>query len=71
MYMCLQILELCPRKPAHYHYSPNVANSCVVFYIQVLASQKRLENKYKAAQQASDDWFFFFACDMQLQSLKQ
>ncbi|KAH7685064.1 PspA/IM30 protein [Dioscorea alata] len=24
---------------------------------QVLASQKRLENKYKAAQQASDDWY--------------
>ncbi|KAE8692379.1 Membrane-associated protein VIPP1 [Hibiscus syriacus] len=24
---------------------------------QVLASQKRLENKYKAAQQASEDWY--------------
>jgi phage shock protein A len=24
---------------------------------QVLASQKRLENKYKAAEQASDDWY--------------
>ncbi|XP_020599392.1 probable membrane-associated 30 kDa protein, chloroplastic [Phalaenopsis equestris] len=24
---------------------------------QVLASQKRMENKYKAAQQASDDWY--------------
>uniref|UniRef100_A0A7N2MWE2 Uncharacterized protein n=1 Tax=Quercus lobata TaxID=97700 RepID=A0A7N2MWE2_QUELO len=24
---------------------------------QVLASQKQLENKYKAAQQASEDWY--------------
>ena len=24
--------------------------------LKVLASQKQLENKYKAAQQASDDW---------------
>lgn len=24
--------------------------------LKVLASQKRLENKYKAAQQASEDW---------------
>lgn len=27
-----------------------------VFPMKVLASQKRLENKYKAAQQASEDW---------------
>lgn len=26
------------------------------FFLKVLASQKRLENKYKSAEQASDDW---------------
>lgn len=26
------------------------------FWVKVLASQKQLENKYKAAQQASEDW---------------
>jgi len=25
-------------------------------FLEVLASQKRLENKYKAAQQASEEW---------------
>lgn len=28
--------------------------------LQVLASQKQLENKYKAAQQTADDWYNFF-----------
>lgn len=26
-------------------------------FLKVLASQKRLENKYKAAEQASEDWY--------------
>lgn len=27
-----------------------------LLFLKVLASQKRLENKYKSAQQAADDW---------------
>jgi len=27
-----------------------------LLFLEVLASQKRLENKYKAAQQASEEW---------------
>lgn len=31
-------------------------NPFVFLFLEVLASQKRLENKYKAAQQASEEW---------------
>ena len=31
----------------------------LLLLFKVLASQKRMENKYKAAEQSSEDWYYF------------
>lgn len=43
-----------------------LANLCIIIMcvcLKVLASQKQLENKYKASKQSSDDWFVCFSLD--------
>ena len=34
-----------------------ICTNCSSVYMKVLASQKQLENKYKAADQTSNDWY--------------